>query len=112
MLESNTKFANDGGLQKPEDQALGRGEVGADLGGKEAERRTEAGESTSNRAHGLKGLHAEGKGEAGEVNPWKDAERKGEGFEHEEWDPNQGLQKSRSSRGNVKSERGASGSVV
>lgn len=100
VLESNTKFSNDSGMQKPENQKPGRGEVGADLGGKGVERRTEAGESTGERAHGLRGLGVQQveSEDAREGNPWKDADKKAEGFKPGVWDPNTTLPKFRPGR--------------
>lgn len=88
VLESNTKFSNDSGLQRRQD--IGRGEVGADLeGGKSAEKVTVAGEETGNRAHGLR---------KSADDPWADASRKSEeGFKHNEWDPNSMLPRGRGS---------------
>jgi NADH dehydrogenase [ubiquinone] 1 alpha subcomplex assembly factor 2 len=84
VLESNTKFANDSGLQR--DQRVGRGEVGADLGGNNVEHETVAGEDTNHRAHGIR-----------DHDPWAKAEEgKARGFKPGEWDPNAMVPKRRS----------------
>ncbi|KAL7273402.1 hypothetical protein RUND412_003758 [Rhizina undulata] len=88
VLESNTKYSNDSGLQPREKQILGRGEVGADLGGKGVEKKLGAGEMAVGREDGIRGKES----------PWKDADRKGDGFKPGVWDPNAGLPKQRPGR--------------
>jgi NADH dehydrogenase [ubiquinone] 1 alpha subcomplex assembly factor 2 len=84
VLESNTKFCNDSGLQRK--QNMGRGEVGTDLGGKGVEVERKAGEDNRGRAHGLR-THG----------PWAECEdEKVRGFKPGEWDPNENLPKRRS----------------
>ncbi|CAZ81568.1 unnamed protein product [Tuber melanosporum] len=84
VLESNTKFCNDSGLQRREEMCRGRGETGVGFGGKDKEGYRPAGESVD-RAHGARGGEAWG-GKAG-----------GE-FKVGEWDPNAGLPKKRPGR--------------
>lgn len=75
LLNVGPRPPPDSGLQR--DQKVGRGEVGADLGGKGSEVMLEA------RAHGLR-----------KEDPWVEAEQ--EGFKAGEWDPNAKLPKIRS----------------
>ncbi|KAI5842246.1 hypothetical protein BZA05DRAFT_380075 [Tricharina praecox] len=90
VIESNTKFANDSGLQRPGGggggQGVGRGEVGAEVGGKDIEGHREAGEKASS-PHGLRG----------DKDPWAEAEiGRARGFKQGEWDPNANLPRVRS----------------
>jgi len=78
-----SKSANDSGLQRAQD--VGRGEIGAELGGTRVEGPRDTGE-TAARAHDRKGEHS----------PWADAEKgRARGFKAGEWDPNAALPRRR-----------------